>query len=425
MIIHLILVMTVLAITHLFCFAILSELKYSIKKTVTIYVVTAMIFVSMVGMAYIIFQSNLISAFAVSYWLTITICFFVFLFTSTDTIDKKIFLFISYANLFCILWGVSDILCVSFFPGSSVLAAMYVKNTIRTLMTIPVICLYIKYLRPVVRGIPSTKKKIWLSLSLSSALFLIAFSTLICGMYKILFPKSSYVAVFIAVTLIYASVLWVVFGNIQQMSRENKMRLIDQKAKYLQSELELARQNELISKRIKHDYRHHIHNIAAMLKNGEVKHALSYIDNYDTNINTKSKKEICPNITVNAILTYFYEMAQNKGISFTAYADTPLNSQIADTDFVAILSNLLENALNGCSKCKVPGEIRINIRTIENKTVIVCSNSCRDDIEIVDNMLKNKGIGIDSIIFSAKKYDGDISYKYDNGILTVCIILKT
>ena len=77
MIIHLILVMTVLAITHLFCFAILSELKYSIKKTVTIYVVTAMIFVSMVGMAYIIFQSNLISAFAVSYWLTITICFFV------------------------------------------------------------------------------------------------------------------------------------------------------------------------------------------------------------------------------------------------------------------------------------------------------------------------------------------------------------
>ena len=39
-------------------------------------------------------------------------------------------------------------------------------------------------------------------------------------------------------------------------------------------------------------------------------------------------------------------------------------------------------------------------------------------------MLKETGIGISSILFAAKKYNGDISYRKDNGKLTVCVILK-
>lgn len=66
-------------------------------------------------------------------------------------------------------------------------------------------------------------------------------------------------------------------------------------------------------------------------------------------------------------------------------------------DFVAILSNLLENAVNGCSECRSGGEIKVNIRTVADKTVIVCSNPCRADIQIENNMIKNRGIGIASI----------------------------
>ena len=42
-------------------------------------------------------------------------------------------------------------------------------------------------------------------------------------------------------------------------------------------------------------------------------------------------------------------------------------------DFVAILSNLLENALNGCKECNSGGEIKVNIRSVADKTVSVCS----------------------------------------------------
>lgn len=93
-------------------------------------------------------------------------------------------------------------------------------------------------------------------------------------------------------------------------------------------------------------------------------------------------------------------------------------------DFVAILSNLLENAVNGCKKCNSSGEINVHIRTVVDKIVIVCSNPCEADLPIENHMLKHRGVGIDSIVMTARKYNGDIRYSLENEVLTVCVILK-
>ena len=94
-------------------------------------------------------------------------------------------------------------------------------------------------------------------------------------------------------------------------------------------------------------------------------------------------------------------------------------------DFVAVLSILLENAINGCIECKCNGEIKVNIRAVACKTVIVCSNPCRQDISIENNMIINRGIGIAGMLSAIRKYSGDIKYGYDNGTLTACIILNS
>ena len=126
-----------------------------------------------------------------------------------------------------------------------------------------------------------------------------------------------------------------------------------------------------------------------------------------------------------ALLNSFYNKAQNSGISLSVKADTKEDTSISDMDFVAVLSNLLENAINGCIECKSDGKIDVNIRTVADKTVILCSNPCRKDISLENNMIKNRGIGISSMLSAIRKYDGDISYSFDNGILTACIILNS
>ena len=128
---------------------------------------------------------------------------------------------------------------------------------------------------------------------------------------------------------------------------------------------------------------------------------------------------------MNAILNSFYTKAQKNGISVSAEADIKENTTISDMDFVAVLSNLLENAVNGCIECNAGGEIKVNIRTVADKTVIVCSNPCIQDISIENNMIKNRGIGIAGMLSAIRKYGGDIKYSYDSGRLTVCSILNT
>ncbi len=422
--IHFVIVMAVLAATHFFCFALISEFKYSVKKMVWIYTVSAIMFIGLLVLICLLLDKKGPAVLATGYLVTIILCFFVFIFTSTDPIYKKVFLYITYCNIFCILWGATDIFCMHLCTDMSQLQILYIKNMIRTVLTIPLAIFYMKCCRSMIRNIPVIEKQTWAALSLTSVLFLGVFSFLITKGYKLIFTEVNYFVLFATFCVIYASVLWLVFGNIQQMSRESKIKLINQKAKYLQNELEIARQNESITNQIKHDYRHHMLNIASMLQNGDVDHAIAYIDAYNAHLNVTVRKNICPNVIVNAILTSFAQTASNAGIDFSASADTPEASVIEDTDFVVILSNLLENAVNECKQCHFERKMRINIRTVEKKTVIVCSNSCREGIEIVGHSIKNKGVGIDSILTACRKYKGDINYKYENGILTACVILN-
>lgn len=344
--------------------------------------------------------------------------------TSADPVCKKMFLFLCYATMFCIFYCSSVMISSIWFRDELGAAAMYTKAITRTLLYLPAIWAYIRFLRPAMREVPGANKKVWYSISLVSMLFLIVFSGFLFVHYMENDFRSWHNILFVITVVIYCSVLWVIFGMIRYMREESRTELIDKNMQYLQEQLKIARENELFAKTIRHDFRHHNQNIAVLLKKGEIDEALRYIEQYNESLDAVKPKEFCPNVTVNAILTSFYYIAKKNVIAFSAFADTPQQSAIADTDFVAILSNLLENAINGCKECGVPGEMKINIRTIENKTVVVCSNPCRKDLEVINNMIKNKGVGIDSIIASSRKYNGDISYKQENGILTVCIILK-
>lgn len=267
--------------------------------------------------------------------------------------------------------------------------------------------------------------KTWYSISVVSALFLIIFASFVVIFNAEYKNISRYIPFFTVSVLIYISILWVIFGTLKSMIAESNTELIRQNVAYLQGQLKTARENELSSKTIRHDFRHHNQNIESMLKKGEIQEALSYLKQYNDSLDAARLSDFCPNITVNAILNSFCTKVQKNGISVSVEADTKEDTSISDMDFVAVLSNLLENAVNGCIECKSSGEIKVNIRTVSDKTVIVCSNPCRQDISIENNMIKNRGIGIAGMLSAIRKYGGDIKYSYDSGILTVCIILNS
>lgn len=422
--IHLAAVMILLVLTHIFCLAAMSERKYSIRKTVLIYVAFGAFFISLTLAVFALFGSSSANTAFVSFTSTIFVGFFVFILTSSDAFCKKLFLFISYSNLFCIFFCIAILVCNAMFAALSETGTLYARNIVRTLLYLPAVLVYLKFLRPYVCVVPGTKKRTWYSISLVSMLFLAAFTSFVIFFYAGYDHEGEAISLFAAVVLIYGSVLWVIFGTIQHMDYEMKTELIGKNVEYLQGQLALAKENELTAKTIRHDFRHHNQNIAALLQKGDIKEALHYIEQYDESLDVSKPKEFCPHATVNAILSSFYIRVQKDGISVCISADTPEESPIADMDFVAILSNLLENALNGCKECGSYGEIRVDIRSIADKVVIVCSNPCKPDLAIENGMLRKRGTGIDSIVLAVRKYGGNIRYDLEDEHLTVCIILN-
>ena len=422
--IHIFAAVVLLGISHLVSFWAMTELKYSRRKTAFIYLGFFVMFVCFGMLTYAAFGYSH-GYYAAAFSSTIVMAFFIFILNSADPICKKIFLFISYANVFSMFVCISLIICSVFFKEEPKIVVYYARNIIRTLLFIPVAFLYIRFLRSSVRAVSGKRIKTWYSISVVSVLFLIIFALFVVIFNSEYDNIDRYIPFFTVSVLIYISVLWVIFGTIQSMIAESNAELINSKAAYLQGQLKTARENELTSKTIRHDFRHHNQNLESMLKKGEVEEALSYLKQYNDSLDAARLNDFCPNITVNAILNSFYTKAQKNGISVSVAADVKEKTAISDMDFVAVLSNLLENAINGCIECKSAGDIEVNIRTVADKTVIVCSNPCIQDISIENNMIKNRGIGIAGMLSAIRKYGGDIKYSYDSGRLTVCIILNT
>ena len=422
--IHIFAAMVLLGISHLISFWVMTELKYSIRKTALIYFGFFVMFVSFVMVSYSMFGYSRIY-FATAFTSTIVMALFVFILNSADPICKKVFLFISYANVFSMFVCISLIICSVFFKKAPEIVVYYARNIIRTVLFVPVALIYIRFLRPSVRAVSGKRRKTWYSISVVSALFLIIFALFVVIFNAEYENIDRYIPFFAVSVLIYISILWVIFGTIKSMIAESNTELIKQNVTYLQGQLKTAKENELLAKTIRHDFRHHNQNIESMLKKGEIQEALGYLKQYNDSLETAKLSVFCPNITVNAILNSFCAKAQKNGISVSVEADTKENTAISDMDFVAVLSNLLENAVNGCIECNAGGDIKVNIRTVADKTVIVCSNPCIQDISIENNMIKNRGVGIAGMLSAIRKYGGDIKYSYDNGILTVCIILNS
>lgn len=418
--------LTLTVLMHIVCFAVMTERKYSVKKTVLIYSVFLTVFVCLaMFVSRVLFDIHSFYATSLVFVSTILVSFIIFMVTSTDPACKKVFLFLSYSSMFCVIFCSSAMISSVWFNDEFSAAAVYAKIIIRTLLYLPAIWAYIVFLRPAMREVPGSNNKIWRSISLVSMLFLIVFS-IFCFIYTMKNDfRAWYSLLFAATVLIYFSVLWIIFGMIRYMIKESRMELIEENMKYLQGQLKTAKENELFAKTVRHDLRHHNQNIAAMLQKGETDEALHYIEQYNESLDSARPKEFCPHVTVNAILSSFYTKAQNDGICVSVKADVQEETAVSDMDFVAILSNLLENAINGCKECGTHGEITVNIRTVSDKTVIVCSNPCKSGLVIENGMIKQKGIGMESMLKAARKYNGDISYRLENGILTLCVILKT
>ncbi|MDE6435754.1 MAG: GHKL domain-containing protein [Lachnospiraceae bacterium] len=213
---------------------------------------------------------------------------------------------------------------------------------------------------------------------------------------------------------------------------EREKQLIQMNYRLLERQLEILEESVESGRRIRHDARHHNTVIAEYARRGQKEELLQYLKEYEEEITQGMPEMICANTAVNNILSAYTRKARKEGIKVTLDAQIGKNLRFPSLDLVAILANVYENAIYACMEVKKnPDErecfIRLMLKIKKNKLIITCRNTCRMETELKDGQPKSEftgGIGVSSIIRTAKKYDGEYDFKNDKGVFVFRLIMN-
>lgn len=231
------------------------------------------------------------------------------------------------------------------------------------------------------------------------------------------------VSAYVFLLAVYA----VLFRFMVQAEQEQQLKELQFREKLLLAQLESYGQMEWDAKQTRHDIRHHNMVVMELARKQDCKGILTYLAEYEEREVEKTGRRFCGNYAVDSVLSAYLKKAEAAGISTETQIQAWETSRISDYDLVSILANVLENAVHGCLWAEGERRMKVCIWQKKSKLVIICSNSCGRDILFKDGIPKARGrdgIGVQSILRAAGKYEGNVDFSAEGGVFTCRVILS-
>lgn len=214
-----------------------------------------------------------------------------------------------------------------------------------------------------------------------------------------------------------------------QMQEKQEKELATVSSHLLGQQLSMLEDSVAEARRIRHDMRHHNMQIAQYVQKGCTEELLRYLGEYEEKAEGHGIVTICDNTAADNILNAYLKKAKQHGIAVRFDVTLEKHIGISDIDLVAMLANLMENAIHGCIHSGKPEPfIELYIGRKASKLIIYAKNTAAEDIVFEDGIPKSnygEGIGISSILYSAAKYGGEYDFQMTDGIFSCQLLLKT
>jgi len=187
-------------------------------------------------------------------------------------------------------------------------------------------------------------------------------------------------------------------------------------------------------KSFRHDVKVHLGTLSALAANRESDEVLIYINRLIGDI--KSSEIYCDtgNITFDSIINYKLRNASESGIKVEMDISIPASIDIETFDVVAILGNLLDNALDAVERVDEKW-IKLNIDFSKGTLFIKVDNPYVGEVLFKDgksgdaeSIISSKpgdghGYGLKNIRKSVEKYDGQMKITYAKNVFSAGILL--
>lgn len=352
----------------------------------------------------------------VNFFLTLAAHFILFFVTTAGNVQEKGFLFFSYASIYTCIGTIYTV--VNTRLQSELLKSVFALG-LMALMQVLLYAVLLPSFRKVAPYIHTGWGKFY-------AVVLSFFALVVMQtVFPVLSPLSDKeLAVFLLTILAFCITYVSVFASMKNMveltrekQRKTHAELLLTQVQSQTKEAELIRQN-------RHDMRHHYQMLLAYAQNGELDQLTDYLQRQTERIEHITTGRFCENETVNNILKVYYQKANEQNIAMEIRAAAKPGLSADAPDLVAIVANVLENALHGAAKSGSEAPfIRVNIKHQSGRFVVSCDNSCIPSLNFEEMPEYLRGIGIQSITATADKYSGSCLFSAKDGVFRCMVIM--
>lgn len=409
-----------------FCllFLMLNKPKFLWKKTITIYVLY-LLFVTAVGMAWVFADIQSFKQYCTLVLFMMSIIFFPLmsgdgLFQTLHNLSLQVFVLFFQIVL-------STGLSLYFFNKNP-----WIDLLLRMIYLAILVYIYARFFQKPYREIAEELPKKWIPISVLSLfgnLLIIYYATqpqiiFYRGLREVIVFACLWSVLFITHLTMIRTLVFMRKQMQEKQERELAVvsnHLLGQQLSMLEDSVEEAR-------RIRHDMRHHNMQIAEYVQKGHTDELLHYLGEYEKEAESHATVTICQNTAADNILNACLKKAKQNGIDVRLDVTLEKAITISDVDLVAMLANLMENAIHGCIHSGKPSPfIELYIGRKSSKLVIYASNTADEGIQFENGIpisVCGEGIGVSSILHSAKRYGGEYDFQLADGIFSCQLLLK-
>ena len=220
------------------------------------------------------------------------------------------------------------------------------------------------------------------------------------------------------------------FLRIRETRREQEYTA--RQNRILEQNYQAAKESYETNAMLYHDMRNHFAMVQGYLTDGKVAEAQAYLEEINGWIDAYPKERWTGIGALDYILNQKKETAARQGTGMVIHAEYPADCRIDPVDLCAILTNLLDNAMEACAR-QPEGESReiiVTIRRINLFLIIRITNSSATAPAIKDGSLVTSkrdrrlhGWGLRSVKAAVEKYQGSMEITYSNLVYTVDVML--
>lgn len=180
---------------------------------------------------------------------------------------------------------------------------------------------------------------------------------------------------------------------------------------------------------LRHELKNHFAAMEALLRERQY----DKLERYFADVTGQSAEALedfrCPNALVSSVLNRQIRAARTDGVQVDAVAAIPESLGVADADLCSLLSNLLDNAVEGCRQAG-RGSVRATLHTEKGFLFIRVTNPAPPDVLQKNPMLLTTkkdsgahGFGIPMIRRIAEKYNGCVTFGTEDDCFAADVML--